>query len=52
MQVSNEPATQYEVIKLTEALDEAITMLQAKEIGICEIRETIFADMFGDFIFI
>nr|XP_014281186.1 putative inner dynein arm light chain, axonemal [Halyomorpha halys] len=49
-EVSDEPATRPEVIALGDALDQAIAESNARETGLCEIREVIYADLFDELI--
>ncbi|CAH1399636.1 unnamed protein product [Nezara viridula] len=48
--VSDEPTTRPEVLALAEALDEAIIQSNARETGLCELREVIYADIFDELI--
>lgn len=46
-QVSSEPVTRNDVIKLTEQLDIRLQQSQAKMLGICPIRRELFTQCFG-----
>ena len=48
--VSPQPATQVDVINLQENLDNAIQKNQARETGICPLREELFAQCFDELI--
>lgn len=47
--VSSTPATRLDVINLQEALDQKLQQRQARETGICPIREELYAQCFGSF---
>lgn len=46
-QVSSDPVTRNDVIKLTEQLDIRLQQSQAKMLGICPIRRELFTQCFG-----
>jgi dynein light intermediate chain len=48
--VSSTPATRQEVITLQEALDQKLQQRQARETGICPIREELYAQCFDELI--
>ena len=48
--VSPQPATQVDVINLQDQLDAAIQRSQARETGICPLREELFAQCFDELI--
>jgi len=45
--VSSTPATRLDVISLQEQLDQKLQQRQARETGICPIREELYAQCFG-----
>ena len=45
--VSSTPATRLDVINLQEKLDHQLQARQARETGICPIREELYAQCFG-----
>lgn len=45
--VSSTPATRSDVITLQEHLDQKLQQRQARETGICPIREELYAQCFG-----
>ena len=45
--VSSAPATRLDVIALQEALDSKLRDRQARETGICPIRQELYAQCFG-----
>jgi dynein light intermediate chain len=45
--VSSTPATRVDVIALQELLDQRLQQRQARETGICPIREELYAQCFG-----
>ena len=45
--VSSTPATRVDVIGLQELLDQRLQQRQARETGICPIREELYAQCFG-----
>lgn len=47
-QVSSEPVTRNDVIKLAEQLDIRLQQSQAKMLGICPIRRELFTQCFGE----
>lgn len=47
--VSSTPATRVDVIGLQELLDQRLQQRQARETGICPIREELYAQCFGEF---
>lgn len=48
--VSSNPATRLDVINLQEALDSRLQQRQARETGICPIREELYAQTFDEII--
>jgi len=48
--VSNQPPTRLDVIQLQEALDQALMERQARETGICPVREELYAQTFDELI--
>merc|ERR1719387_2000511 len=48
--VSSTPATRLDVINLQEALDQRLQQRQARETGICPIREELYAQTFDELI--
>eukprot|EP01023_Acetabularia_acetabulum_P038531 TRINITY_DN36955_c0_g1_i1.p1 TRINITY_DN36955_c0_g1~~TRINITY_DN36955_c0_g1_i1.p1 ORF type:complete len:252 (-),score=44.61 TRINITY_DN36955_c0_g1_i1:100-855(-) len=48
--VSSTPATRLDVINLQEKLDEQLQQRQARETGICPVREELFAQCFDELI--
>ena len=46
--VSSTPATRLDVINLQEQLDQRLTTRQARETGICPVREELYAQCFDD----
>ena len=48
--VSSTPATRLDVINLQEALDQKLQQRQARETGICPIREELYAQCFDELI--
>jgi dynein light intermediate chain, axonemal len=46
--VSSTPATKIDVVNLQEALDLRLQQRQARETGICPIREELYAQTFGE----
>lgn len=49
--VSSTPATRLDVVNLQERLDHALQARQARETGICPVREELYAQCFGAFFF-
>jgi len=45
--VSSTPATRLDVVNLQERLDHALQSRQARETGICPVREELYAQCFG-----
>lgn len=45
--VSSTPATRLDVVNLQEHLDHALQSRQARETGICPVREELYAQCFG-----
>ena len=45
--VSSTPATRLDVVNLQERLDHALQARQARETGICPVREELYAQCFG-----
>jgi hypothetical protein len=45
--VSSTPATRLDVVTLQENLDQRLQHRQARETGICPIREELYAQCFG-----
>ncbi|XP_026676456.1 33 kDa inner dynein arm light chain, axonemal-like isoform X2 [Diaphorina citri] len=50
LQVSSDPATRLEVIKLNEQLDTRLQQRQARETGICPVRRELFTQCFDELI--
>jgi len=48
--VSSTPATRLDVINLQEKLDEKLLQQQAREMGICPVREALYAEAFDELI--
>lgn len=48
IQVSSEPVTRSEIIKLGEQLDLRLQESRAKMLGICPVRREIFTQCFGN----
>merc|ERR1711879_903417 len=48
--VSNQPATRLDVIQLQEALDQRLMERQARETGICLVREELYSQCFDELI--
>eukprot|EP00927_Polykrikos_kofoidii_P010408 TRINITY_DN14398_c0_g1_i1.p1 TRINITY_DN14398_c0_g1~~TRINITY_DN14398_c0_g1_i1.p1 ORF type:complete len:249 (+),score=52.85 TRINITY_DN14398_c0_g1_i1:59-805(+) len=48
--VSNQPATRLDVIQLQEALDQRLMERQARECGICPVREELYSQCFDELI--
>jgi dynein light intermediate chain len=48
--VSSQPATRLDVIQLQEALDQRLMERQARETGICPVREELYAQCFDELI--
>ncbi|KAG0504292.1 hypothetical protein KC19_N045900 [Ceratodon purpureus] len=48
--VSSSPATRLDVIQLQEKLDQQLEHRQAREVGICPIREELYAQCFDELI--
>jgi dynein light intermediate chain len=46
--VSSTPATRLDVINLQEQLDHQLQARQARETGICPIREELYSQCFGE----
>ncbi len=47
MQVSSEPVTRTDVIKLGERLDLRLRERRARMLGICSVRSELFGQCFG-----
>jgi dynein light intermediate chain len=47
--VSSTPATRLDIVNLQEHLDHQLQARQARETGICPIREELYAQCFGKF---
>lgn len=45
--VSSTPATRLDVVNLQEQLDHQLQSRQARETGICPVREELYAQCFG-----
>ena len=45
--VSKEPSSRLDVITLQEALDQRLMHRQAREMGICPVREDLYSQCFG-----
>jgi hypothetical protein len=45
--VSKEPSSRLDVITLQEALDQRLLHRQAREMGICPVREDLYSQCFG-----
>uniref|UniRef100_A0A8D9B3J3 33 kDa inner dynein arm light chain, axonemal n=1 Tax=Cacopsylla melanoneura TaxID=428564 RepID=A0A8D9B3J3_9HEMI len=50
LQVSSDPATRLDVIKLNEQLDTRLQQRQAREAGICPVRRELFTQCFDELI--
>ena len=48
--VSSTPATRLDVINLQEKLDQQLQLRQARETGICPVREELYAQCFDELI--
>ena len=48
--VSKEPATRLDVVTLQEMLDQRLAERQAREAGICPVREELYAQCFDELI--
>ena len=48
--VSSTPATRLDVVNLQEKLDHALQMRQARETGVCPVREELYAQCFDELI--
>ena len=48
--VSSTPATRLDVINLQEKLDQQLQQRQARETGICPVREELYAQCFDELI--
>merc|ERR1711959_839679 len=48
--VSSQPATRLDVIQLQEALDQRLMERQARETGICPVREELYSQCFDELI--
>jgi dynein light intermediate chain len=48
--VSSTPATRLEVINLQEQLDNQLQQRQARETGICPVREELYSQCFGEWV--
>merc|ERR1712093_645605 len=48
--VSNQSATRLDVIQLQEALDQRLMERQARETGICPVREELYSQCFDELI--
>ena len=48
--VSSTPATRLDVINLQEQLDQRLLQRQARETGICPVREELYAQCFDELI--
>ncbi|KAH0577847.1 Axonemal dynein ligt chain [Spironucleus salmonicida] len=48
--VSSQPATRLDVLNLQEKLDQQLKVRQAREMGLCPIREDIYAQCFDELI--
>jgi dynein light intermediate chain len=46
--VSSTPATRLDVINLQEQLDRQLQIRQARETGICSVREELYSQCFGE----
>ncbi|KAK9496979.1 hypothetical protein O3M35_012837 [Rhynocoris fuscipes] len=49
-QVSSEPATRAETVKLGEALDTRLQQRNAREVGMCAIRRELYTQAFDEII--
>lgn len=49
--VSEAPATRTEVVALQKELDKRLVERKAREIGICPVRQELYAQCFGEFLF-
>jgi dynein light intermediate chain len=48
--VSSAPATRLDVVNLQKRLDEALEARQARELGLCPVREELYAQLFDELI--
>jgi dynein light intermediate chain len=48
--VSSTPATRLDVINLQEQLDHQLQARQARETGICPVREELYSQCFGKYL--
>merc|ERR1712149_166095 len=48
--MGNQPATRLDVIQLQESLDQRLMQRQARETGICPVREELYAQCFDELI--
>jgi dynein light intermediate chain len=46
--ISSTPATKTDVTRLQEALDQQLLQRQARETGICPVREGLYREAFGE----
>lgn len=46
--VAKEAASRLDVITLQEALDQRLMQRQAREMGICPVREDLYSQTFGE----
>eukprot|EP00922_Rhytidocystis_sp_ex-Travisia-forbesii_P053616 GHVS01079574.1.p4 GENE.GHVS01079574.1~~GHVS01079574.1.p4 ORF type:complete len:115 (-),score=16.11 GHVS01079574.1:339-683(-) len=47
--VNSQPASRLDVLQLQEALDQRLMQRQARESGICPVREQLYAQTLGEF---
>lgn len=45
--ISSGPATKTDVVRLQESLDQLLQQRQARETGICPVREALYSEAFG-----
>lgn len=50
--VSSTPATRLDVVNLQEQLDHQLQSRQARETGICPVREELYSQCFGRIFFV
>ena len=46
--ISSTPATKTDVVRLQETLDQQLLQKQARETGICPVREALYREAFGE----
>lgn len=48
--ISSEPATKTDIVRLQESLDQLLQQRQARETGICPVREALYSEAFDEVI--